>query len=231
MQGGSEAPLITVHHLEQSRSQRVLWLLEELGVEYAIETYARDVKTSLAPPELMKVHPLGKSPAITDGEMTMAESGAIIEYLLAAHGEGRMRPEAGTEAWRRYIYWMHYAEGSLMPYLVMKLVFGRVRDAPVPFFIKPVTKNIARRVNKSFLDPNLRRHVAYIEAELGQREWFAGHEITGADIQMSFAVEALMSRSDEDDRPNMRAWVDKVRARPAYKRAVERGGPFDILGS
>ena len=222
--------MITVHHLENSRSQRILWLLEELELDYELKTYARDPKTSLAPPELAAVHPLGKSPVITDGDVTMAESGAIVEYLLATHGQGKLRPEPGTEAFRRYLFWMHYAEGSLMPYLTMKLVFQRVAAAPVPFFLKPVTRGIAKKTNDSYLNVNLAKHVAYLEAELGSRPWFTGDELTGADIQMSFPVDALTARGRATfEMPALLAWIDKVKARPAYRRAEERGGTVEIL--
>jgi glutathione S-transferase len=223
--------MITIHHLEHSRSQRVLWLLEELGLEYEIVRYARDPKTSLAPPSLLEVHPLGKSPVLTDGDVTVAESGAIIEHVLETYGEGRLVPPAGTEAHRRYRYFLHYAEGSLMPLLVMKLVFRRVETAPMPFFIKPVAKGISKQVNDAFLQPNLQRHVAFLEGELGRSEWFAGDELTGADIQMSFPVEGIGARVQlGDGHPRLRSFLDRIHARPAYQRALERGGPFEILG-
>jgi glutathione S-transferase len=223
--------MITVHHLENSRSHRVLWLLEELGLEYRIEPYARDPKTSLAPPALEQVHPLGKSPVITDGDVTVAESAAILEYLLEAHGQGRFAPAAGTEAHRRYRYFMHYAEGSLMPLLVMKLVFNRVENAPVPFFLRPVVKGISKQVNDAFIGPNLGRHVAFLEGELGQHTWLTGPELTAADIQMSFPLMALAVRGGIGDRcPHILRFVSQVEDRPAFQRAVERGGPLQILG-
>ncbi|MFW5924542.1 MAG: glutathione S-transferase [Myxococcota bacterium] len=223
--------MITVHHLEHSRSQRVLWLLEELGLDYEIVRYARDPKTSLAPPELTEVHPLGKSPVITDGDVTVAESGAILEYVIGRYGEGRLKPPEGTEAHRRYVYWMHYAEGSLMPLLVTKLIFNRVETAPMPFFVKPVAKQISKTVKDMYLDPNLERHLAFLEQELGRSEWFAGDELTGADIQMSFPVEGAAARGGLGSaRPRLRAFLDRVHERPAYRRALERGGPLEILG-
>jgi glutathione S-transferase len=223
--------MITVHHLEHSRSQRILWLLEELGLEYEIVRYARDPKTSLAPPALLEVHPLGKSPVVTDGDVTVAESGAIVEYLLETHGGGRLVPPAGTEAHRRYRYFLHYAEGSLMPLLVMRLVFNRVEKAPVPFFVRPVVKGISKQVNDAYLGPNITRHLSFLEGELASRPWFAGDELTGADIQMSFPVEGLGARVGLAERhPRLRDFLDRIHARPAYQRALERGGPFDILG-
>jgi glutathione S-transferase len=222
------AKVITVHHLNNSRSQRVLWLLEELEVPYEIVHYTRDPKTMLAPPELKKIHPLGKSPVISDGETVVAESGAILEYIVETHGKGRLVPAAGTPAYRRYRYLMHYAEGSLMPFLVLKLVCNRVKTAPVPFFIKPVAKRIANGVSDKFVDPNLREHTAFLEAQLGNSEWFAG-ELSVADIQMSYPIESLVARGS-DVGPNLRGFIDRMKARPAYKRALEKGGAYTIPG-
>jgi glutathione S-transferase len=187
--------MITVHHLENSRSQRVLWLLEEMGLPYEVKRYARNAKTLLAPPELQQVHPLGKSPVITDAGVTVAESGAILEYLLDVHAGGRLRPAQGTPEQRRFTYWLHFSEGSLMPPLLMKLVFDKIREAPVPFFVKPVVKGIADQVGKAFITPNLTRLMAFMEAELGQAPWFAGAEFTAADVQMSYPVEAAAARA------------------------------------
>ena len=217
--------MITLHHLEKSRSHRVLWLLEELGLQYEMKEYRRDPKTSLAPPELQQVHPLGKSPVITDGDVTMAESAAILEYIIERYGEGRLIPPAGTEARRRYLYWMHYAEGSLMPYLLLKLVFRRVEEAPLPFFVKPIAKGISKKVHENFLGPNLERHTQFLEQELAGREWLAGDDLTGADIQMSYPVEALASRQGMDGLPNIAAYLERLRSRSAYQRALEKGGP------
>ena len=221
--------MITVHHLDRSRSHRIVWLLEELGVPYEIREYRRDPKTSLAPPELLAVHPLGKSPVITDGELTLAESGAIVEYLVERHGNGALVPPPGSAERVRYSYWMHFAEGSAMPPLVMKLVFKRLENAPMPFFAKPVARGIARKVQAGFIDPNIGRISAWIEAELGRGEWFAGSEFTAADIQMSFPVEALAARGGGADRPLTKRFLDRIHARPAWRRAVERGGEFAIL--
>ena len=221
--------MITVHHLENSRSQRVLWLLEELGLAYEVKRYARDPKTMLAPPELAAVHPLGKSPVITDGKVTVAESGAIVEYLLDTYGQGRLRPPPGTAEGRQFTYWLHFAEGSAMPPLLMKLVFDKVRTAPVPFFIKPVVKAIADKVTKSFIAPNLQRQFDFMEAELAKRPWFAGAKFSAADIQMSFPVEAAAARAGLDaSRPRLMDWLKRIHARPAYQRALEVGGPYSM---
>jgi len=223
--------MITVHHLENSRSQRVLWLLEELGLPYEVRRYARNPNTMLAPPELRQVHALGKSPVITDGDITVAESGAIIEYLIAAHGDGALRPPAGTPEGRRFTYWLHFAEGSAMPPLLMKLVFDQVRRAKLPFFVKPIVKGIADKVTKAFIAPNLQAQLEFMENELGARPWFAGSEFSGADVQMSFALEAAAARGGLDARyARLTDWLARIHARPAYQRALARGGPYSIIG-
>lgn len=219
--------MLTVHHLNNSRSQRVLWLLEELGVPYEIAHYQRDSKTMLAPPSLRKIHPLGKSPVVTDAGNTVAESGAIIEYILERYGGHRLVPPAGTPERLRYTYWLHYAEGSMMPLLVMKLVFSRLKSAPMPFFIKPVARAIVGKVNQGFLEPNLTAQMDFLEGELARSMWFAGEEFSAADIQMSFPVEAAIARGST--RPRVKAFVERIHARPAYQRALERGGPFELL--
>ena len=219
--------MITVHHLDNSRSQRVLWLLEELDVPYRIENYARDPKTMLAPEALRRVHPLGKSPVITDGDITVAESGAIVEYLVERQGSGRLAPPPGTPERRRYTYWLHFAEGSAMPPLLMKLVFDRVASAPMPFFARPIAKAIAAQVMAGFVTPNLERQLDFMEAELGRSPWFAGADFTAADIQMSFPIEASAQRAGLDARrPRLMDWLARIHARPAYRRALERGGPY-----
>ncbi|MBX3230781.1 MAG: glutathione S-transferase [Labilithrix sp.] len=219
--------MITVHHLEKSRSHRVLWLLEELGVPYEMKTYARDPKTLLAPPVLAEVHPLGKSPVVVDGESTVAESAAILEYLVDRHGEGRLVPKPGTPEHLKYRYWMHYAEGSAMSPLLLKLVFSEIkRKAPWP--VKPIAKAIANQVLSTFVDPNLATHFGWVESQLAKSPWFAGEEMTIADIQMSYPVEGSFVRSDLGDRPKTRAWLDRVQARPAYQRALEKGGPMFV---
>jgi glutathione S-transferase len=219
--------VITLHHLENSRSHRILWLLEELGVPYEIRHYKRDPKTSLAPPELLRVHPLGKSPVITDGELTIAESGAIIEYLVDRYGKGALIPPPGTPERLRYTYWLHFAEGTAMPPLVMKLVFNRIERGPMPFFARPIARGIARKVKGSFIDPNLERIVAHIEGELERGDWFAGDVFTAADIQMGFPVEAAAARVGT--RPAMARFLERIHARPAYQRAIEKGGAISIL--
>jgi len=219
--------MIIVHHLNNSRSQRILWLLEELGIPYEIRHYQRDAKTLLAPPALKKIHPLGKSPVITEDGITIAESGAIIEYLVQTYAADSLRPALGSAEHRDYTYWMHFAEGSLMPPLVMKLVFDKVRSAPVPFFLKPVTKGIADKVMSSFVGPNISNNMQFIENHLAGREWFAGAHLSGADFQMSFPLEAAMAGRVTGHYPNVQAWVKKVQARPAYQRALKAGGPYD----
>jgi glutathione S-transferase len=221
--------MITVHHLENSRSQRVLWLLEELGLRYEIERYKRDPATQLAPAALSKVHPLGKSPVITEGSLTVAESGAIIEYLVERHGDGRLRPPAGSDERLRYTYWLHFAEGSAMPPLLFKLVCDQVKSAPTPFFVKPIARAIAGKVMDGFVNPNLKSQLDFMEAELKRSKWFAGDEFTAADVQMSFPLEAASQRAGLDEsRPKLMAFLKRIHARPAYQRALERGGPYNF---
>ena len=220
--------MITVHHLENSRSQRVLWLLEEIGVPYQVQLYKRDPHTMYAPPELMRVHPLGKSPVITDGDVTVAESGAIVEYLVDTHGP-QLRPPPGTPAARRYTYWLHFAEGSAMPPLLMKLVFDRIRSTPMPFFAKPIARAIADKVTSGFVMPNVERQLAFMDGELTQRPWFAGAEFSATDVMMSFPLEAAAQRAGLDARfPKLQDWLVRIHSRPAYRRALERGGPYSF---
>jgi glutathione S-transferase len=222
--------MITVHHLNHSRSQRILWLLEELGLDYEIQRYERDPKTMLAPASLRAVHPLGKSPVITDGELTIAESGAIVDYLIARYGAGRLAPAAGTTERLRYTYWLHYAEGSAMSPLLLKLVFDKIETAPMPFFVKPIAKAISGKAKSSFIEPQIRQHLDYLEAELGKSPWFAGGEFSGADIQLSFPLEAASARGGLDkSRPRLMDFLKRIHARPAYKRAITRGGEYSIL--
>lgn len=218
--------MIIVHHLNDSRSQRVLWLLEELGLPYEVRRYQRDPKTRLAPAELRAIHPLGKSPVIEDGDVRVAETGAIVEYLLDTHGAGRLRPPAGTEDGRRFTYWLHYAEGSAMPPLLLKLVFGLL-PARSPALLKPLVRQIAGKAQTGFVDPQLKAHVAFWEAELGRSAWFAGDAFSAADIMMSFPVEAGADRAfDRTAYPRLDAFLQTIHARPAYRRALERGGPY-----
>jgi len=222
--------MITVHHLNNSRSQRILWLLEELGLPYEIRKYQRDPKTMLAPPELRAVHPLGKSPVIQDGDTVVAESGAIIDYLVGKHGAAALAPAPGTPERLHYTYFLHYAEGSAMPPLLLKLVFDRVASSPAPFFVRPIARAIADKVKSTFVQPQIRQHLAFLEGELGKRTWFAGDAFSAADIQMSFPLEAAAARGGLDKQyPNLVAFLDKIHARPAYRRALERGGQYDFV--
>ena len=222
--------MITVHHLNNSRSQRVLWLLEELGQPYEIVRYERDPATMLAPASLKAVHPLGKSPVVvTDEGVVLAASGATPETLPELSGHGRLAPPAGTPGAVRYRYWLHYAEGSAMPPLLLKLIFDRIEKSPVPFFVKPIVKGIAGKTKAAFIAPQLKTHLDFMEGELGKSLWFAGEEFSAADIQMSFAVEAARARAGLDDsRPKLMAFLERIHARPAYRRALERGGPFAL---
>jgi glutathione S-transferase len=221
--------MLTVHHLENSRSQRILWLLEELGVEYDIKRYGRDKQTSLAPPELLEVHPLGKSPVITDGDVTIAESGAIIEYLVNKYDDGTLLPAAGTPERLAYTYWLHYAEGTFAPLMLLSLVLGRIETAPMPFFAKPIAKGIAGKVRDNYLSANVKRNLDYMEPTLSESTWFCGDELTAADVQMSFAVEAAEVRTNlSEDYPKLAAFLERVRARPAYKRALDKGGHYEL---
>jgi glutathione S-transferase len=222
--------MIIVHHLNNSRSQRVLWLLEELGLTYEVRRYERNRQTMLAPASLRAVHPLGKSPVIVDEVTTVAESGAIIEYLVDRYDQGRFKPAAATQERLRYIYWLHYAEGSAMPPLLLSLIFNRVRTAPAPFFVRPIARAISDRVMSTFVTPQLELHMGYVEAELGRRTWFAGDDFSAADIQMSFPLEAAAARGLVGaSRPHIARFLKRIHARPAYQRALERGGPYELL--
>ncbi len=224
--------MITVHHLEFSRSQRILWLLEELGLPYELRRYARDPKTQLAPAALRQVHPLGKAPVVSDGDRVVAESGAILEYLAEHYGTqapaalAGLLPAPGTEAHFQQRFWMHYAEGSLMNWLVMKLVFQTIPTQPMPFFVRPIARQICLQVQRKLIDPNLATASAFIEDHLARHPWFTGQHIALADFQMGFAVEALLSRPENAARlPHLAAYLARLRARPAYQRALAQGGP------
>lgn len=219
--------MIVLHHLEHSRSQRILWLLEELGVEYDIKRYERNKDTYLAPESLKKIHPLGKSPVITDGQQTIAESGLIVEYLIRRYGRERFMPAEDTEQYWNYLYWIHYAEGSLMPLMVMSLIFIRIETAPMPFFVKPIAKGIVNKVRSGFIRPNVDTHMQHIEQHLSQHHWFIGEQLTGADIQMIFPLEAALNRGvDAANYPNVQRFVDQVHALPSYQQALKQGGPY-----
>lgn len=222
--------MIVVHHLNNSRSQRVLWLLEELGLPYEIKKYQRDAQTMLAPPELRAIHPLGKSPVVTDEGRVLAESGAIVEYLVGHYGNGRLIPPPDSAERLRYIYWLHYAEGSAMLPLLLTLIFNKIETSPMPFFVKPIARAISGKVRSSFIAPQLKLHFDYVESELGKSPWFAGEEFTAADIQMSFPMEAANARGGGAPRPHSSVWLQRIHARPAYQRALERGGPYELLG-
>ncbi len=222
--------MIVVHHLNNSRSQRVLWLLEELGLDYEIKRYERDRKTMLAPPELRAVHPLGKSPVITDGDLTLAESGAIVEYLVERYGEGCFAPSRQLPEYLRYRYWLHYAEGSLMSPLLLKLVFDKMESSPMPFFVKPIARAISDKAKSSFIMPQITGHLDYLEAELGKAKWFVNDEFSAADVQLSFPLEAAAARGGLDaSRPKLMDFLSRIHARPAYMRAQERGGKYELM--
>ena len=224
--------MLTLHHLETSRSHRILWLLEELGVPYALRRYQRDPLTRLAPPELKHLHPLGKSPVITDGELVVAESGAILEYLAECYGAqapaelAHLEPARGTPAHRQCRFWMHYAEGSLMNWLVMQLVFDTIPRQPMPFFVRPIARTLCATVQRKLIAPNVQTAQAFMEAHLAQHRWFAGEHLSMADFQMSFAVEAALARGNTASAwPHLQAYLQRIQARPAYQRALEKGGP------
>lgn len=221
--------MLTVHHLNNSRSQRILWLLEELDLNYEIKFYERDSETQLAPESLKKIHPLGKSPVVKDGDLVLAESGAIIDYLGRTYGNNDWVPRRNSKRYQSYMYWLHYAEGSMMSPLLLKLVFDRVKSAKMPFFIKPIAKGIANKVMDSFVTPNIKTHFQYVENHLAENTWFTGDSITGADIQMSFPLEASVARSviTEQTHPNIYRYVREFQQRPAYQKALEKGGKYD----
>ena len=219
--------MIVVHHLENSRSQRILWLLEELGLAYEVKRYERDKQTNLAPKALLKVHPTGKSPVIEDAGAAIAETGAIVEHLIEERGAGRLAPARGTPDWRRYRYWMHAAEGSYMPPLVLTLMLGRMETAPMPFFARPIARKLTGAVREGYLNHTIAGLFGYLDAELAKSAFLAGDDLTGADIMMSFPAEAMLQRGpDALKAKRIRAYVETLHARPAYKRALERGGPY-----
>ena len=222
--------MLTVHHLENSRSHRIVWLLEELGADYHITRYGRDMETGLAPPELLEIHPLGKAPVITDGDKTIAESGAIIEYLIYEYDDGRLKPVDGTAEQLAYTYWLHYAEGTFASLMMLSLVMARIEDAPLPFFLKPVAKGIAGKVRDGYLDPNVKRNLEFMEWTLSESKWFCGTRFSAADVQMSFALEAAEVRTDLSIAyPQLAAFLVEIRERPAYKAALDKGGHYELM--
>jgi len=221
--------MITVHHLNNSRSQRILWLLEELGLDYEVKRYQRNAQTMLAPPELRAVHPLGKSPVVTVDGLTLAESGAIVEILADRHGAGKLAPAADSPQRVRYLYWLHFAEGTAQPPLLLKLLFDRIKHRS-PLFVRPIARAIADKALESFVLPNIGRNLDFMESELGRNEWFAGPQFSAADIQMSFPLEAARARGGLGEKhPRLLQFLDKIHARPAYRRAVERGGEYALM--
>lgn len=218
--------MITVHHLENSRSQRVLWLLEELGTPYQVKRYERDAKTGLGPPELYDVHPLGKSPVITDADMTVAETGAIFEYLLDVYDtDHRLHAPRASKQARQMTYWLHYAEGSAMTPLLLKLIFSRLPER-APMLMRPLVKVIAAGTQKSFIDPRIKEHMDYLDDALARSGWFVGDEFSAADIMLSFPLEAAATRFPLKDHPHIVKFVSRCHARPTYQKALETGGPY-----
>lgn len=220
--------MLTVHHLENSRSQRVLWMLEELGADYEIKRYERDKKTSLAPAALKQVHPLGKSPVLEDDGVIVAETGAIIEYLVDKF-DGALAPTKGSADYLRYRYWVHAAEGSYMPPMVFTLFLNRMETAPMPFFARPIAKKLTGAVRAGYLNHTVAALFGYLNDELGNAPWLVGDNLTAADIMMSFPMEGLAARGDLSAYPNIAACVDRIQSREAYKRAIEKGGPYALM--
>jgi len=219
--------MLTVHHLNNSRSQRVLWLLEELGLSYEIVRYQRG-SDMRAPKELRAIHPLGKSPVVTDDGKTIAESGAIVEYLTENYGDGRLIPRPNTPERLRYTYWLHYAEGSAMPPLLLKLLFT-LMPKRAPALLRPLVRKVSSQALATLVNPQLKQHMAFWEEELAKTTWFAGNEFSAADIQMSFPLEAAAARGGlEDGHPKAMAFLERIHARPAYQRALEKGGPYEV---
>ena len=221
--------MLTVHHLNQSRSQRVLWALEELQLPYQIVRYQRE-KTMLAPAALKKIHPLGKSPVLEDNGYVLAESGAILEYLQETWDSGGLLKPQGIDDKLQYRFWLHYAEGSLMPLLVMKLIFGQMGKAPVPWLLRPVGAAFGKGVQKAFLDKQLKPHMQMIEQHLAANPWFAGQRFSIADIQMSFPLLALARRAGLEQMPASQKWLQTVQQRAAWQRAIDQGGELSLPG-
>ncbi|WP_420934640.1 glutathione S-transferase [Alteromonas sp. A081] len=219
--------MLTLHHLNNSRSQRILWLLEELGVEYKVAFYERDSQTNLAPDSLRAIHPLGRSPVLTTPHGAIAESGAIVEYLVRNYAESAFSVPEDDKALQDYWFWLHFAEGSLMPPLVANLVLEKARQkGSKPFFIKPITDKLVDGIINAYYGPNLAQSLRYVESYLASHTWFAGEEPTGADIQMIFPLESLVASGRADDFAAIRGYVKRVHERPAYQRALEKGGEY-----
>src|ERR1700747_442937 len=219
--------MLTVHHLNNSRSQRVLWLLEELGVPYEIVRYQRQ-SDMRAPKELRSIHPLGKSPVITDGGNTIAESGAIVEYLVGTYGNGRLIPPPNTPERLRYTSCLHYAEGSSMPTRRLKLLFP-LMPKRAPALLRPLVRKVSSQALTTLVNPQLKQHMAFWEEELAKTTWFAGSEFSAADIQMSFPLEAAAARGGlEQGHPQAMGFLERIHARPAYIRALDKGGPYEV---
>ena len=218
--------MITVHHLQKSRSMRIIWLMEELGLEYDVKIYTRDPVSNLAPPDYKALHPLGKAPVVSDGDLMLAETGAIVEYFMDKYPDAGLRPEVGAPERQAYHYWMHFSEGSLMPLLVFQLFLTRMETQP-PFFMRPIVKAVTGQLRKAYHTPTLNAQLAFVDAEIAKSPWFAGDKMTGADIMMSFPLEAASGRINLDTYPNINAWLDKLRALPAYQTAFVKSGEMD----
>jgi glutathione S-transferase len=219
--------MLVVHHLNNSRSQRVLWLLEELGAPYEVKRYQRDAKTRQAPKELRDIHPLGKSPVLTEDGKVIAETGAIVEYLLERYGQGRLVPQ-DADGRLRYRYWLHYAEGSAMTPLLLRLLFARIPEN-APGLVRPLIKSVFKTADARIVEPQLKAHIALWEAELSKSEWFAGNEFSAADIMMSFPCEAAAQRAGAKEKPRITAFLDRIHSRPAYQAALKTGGPYNLM--
>lgn len=221
--------MITLHYLENSRAQRILWLLEELGIEYQVKLYHRDKLTMLAPQDLKKIHPLGKSPVITDGDLCIAESAAIVQYLIEKYDDGNLSPNRDSKEYLKYRELMHYAEGTIMPFLVFTLIFNKIKEAPMPFFIKPIAKRIANKTLQNFVNPNVMSNLNYLEKLLNGKEWFVGDKMSGADFLLSFPLEAAAVRTDlNKTHPNLKSFVERIQNLPNYKKALKKGLPYSF---
>lgn len=216
--------MITLHALDQSRSLRILWLLELLGVPYELDQHGRDPETLRAPDALKRIHPLGKAPVLQDGELVLAESGAIVDYLIQTYGNGRFMPAAGTPDYWQYQRWLHYAEGSLMPLMVLALLMGRAETAPMPFFARPFARKFTDGVRRAWIFPQTALHLGHVEQSLRGQRWLCGQALTGADVMMSFPLQAAQGRPGTRDYPEIERWLGQIAADPAWQRAEAEGG-------